>query len=151
ERDSQGNIISSLSTPAVPLRDSRFPTFDSGSEFSITSNPSGTWSYGSMTILGGTFTGYTDATPNATGISGLNIWNFGGLLEPPYLIGNFSGREINTFGFNLRPLELDMHPSTTRYGVTRWTAPLSGTYSILGAFRGINNGTPAGTTSDVHI
>jgi hypothetical protein len=110
-------------------------------DFSITSNPNGVWSYregvNSATLLNNP---YTD--------SSVNTWrgsNFSSLYGNfPYVSKNVSG---TTIGANWTTDLLLMHPSETLTpSVVRWTAPTSGSWNVLGAFKNVTS-----ATSDVTI
>lgn len=145
-------------------------TADAAADFSITNNPNGSWSYGSTSTLGGTFTRFTTKDPNQAGVSGMDVWSFGpqcsepcppGYLVPPFVIGNSSSVTIGSqFGFDLPPRSqppylLLLHPDKGgfhppfRYSVVRWTAPEAGIYTVSGLFK--NSDTVVGATTDVHV
>ena len=126
--------------------------FNAPRDFSITANPNGVWSYGATASLGGPLTLYTVGDPSSGGVSGMDVWSFGGFLSPPFVIGNSSGSTIgDQFGFVQPPDLLQLHPTLGTYSVVRWTAPSAGIYRLGGRFQGVNNGLPTGTTTDVHV
>ena len=141
-----------LSLMAFMLQPSLAATDDAVSDFSIASNPNGSWSYGWEANLGGAFTLYAvTGTPNGPGI---DMWlgpDSCGVAERFPLVGfNNTGAIINyAGGVSLPANMLTLHPSCTgKFSVARWTAPTTGWFSVVGLFQGIDT---RGTTTDVHI
>ena len=124
-------------------------SWDVASEFSEQSNPNGTvWEYGETVGLNGVYTRLT--TPDNTDAgniqgwqdmtSGANIWH--NMNEVDF---------INSVNIKVAPHGMSMHPAQNcQYAVTRFTAPVSGTYKISGQFFGLDdNGSQ--TDTDVHV
>jgi hypothetical protein len=124
-----------LSTPA-------FGGYDVARDFSTTANPSPPWSYGSELGLGGTFMTYTSSIRGA-----VDQWSFGGL---PNVWHNPSTVTVPQATNLTPPGGFGLHPGPSgEYSIARWTAPASGTYSIVGDFTGLDWYYP--TSTDVHI
>ena len=124
-----------LSTPA-------FGGYDVAGDFSATANPSPPWSYGSEPGLGGAFMTYTSSIRGV-----VDQWSFGGL---PNVWHNPSAVTVPQATNLTPPGGFGLHPGPSReYSIARWTAPASGTYSIVGDFTGLDWYYP--TTTDVHI
>ncbi len=124
--------------------------YDAASEFSIFNNPSGTWTYGYSTTLGGTFNAYQYKTNQF----GLDMWviNFNNPTNPhPSIWHNGTGSNITTPTAYQRVLAggLASHPGPNgEYSILRWTAPSAGTFSIAGSFWGDDQN---GDSADVHV
>lgn len=116
-------------------------------DFSASSNPTGNWSYGYTSTLGGTFNLFTVATTGCGGT--IDVWTTSSGY--PVVDHNSSGTTQTCSGTVSIPTDvLGMHPdSGGGDAVVRWTAPASGTYSIAGLFEGLDFVYP--TTTDVHI
>ncbi|HEX8071742.1 MAG TPA: FG-GAP-like repeat-containing protein [Pyrinomonadaceae bacterium] len=121
--------------------------YDAVTNFSIATNPSGVWSYGYTVTRGSApFNFYTDARVDI--IPGIDVWR--GNLDPdgsPVVAHNKTGSTIVSGSVTLPPDVLDMHPGPGgENSVTRWTAPVAGTYRVNGRFQGLDV-----TTTDVAI
>jgi hypothetical protein len=141
-------------------------TFNAAADFSIASNPTGPWSYGTT---GPTLTGPFALFPNVeigSGVdAGINAWagtesaTFGGLF--PYVSKNTTNTELTPPNVDLLPGEMVVHPAPDpafggdgAYAVVRFTAPTAGVFSLNTVFEGrapTNQGFPQGTTTDVHV
>ena len=97
-------------------------TYDGAVDFSITNgNPNGTWSYGTETAGGSTFTLLTNPFSNQYGLSWGEVWK------------NTSGSTVA----GVAPGQISLHPLPSfGPGILRWTAPagISSTVSIFGRF-----------------
>jgi len=112
--------------------------------FSDSSNPNGVWTYGMLTGLGGTFTTLPDTF---SALSGVNGWTNEATV--PLVEQNSSGSSI-TSGTDTYPVGwLEMSPdSSGDYAVVQFTVPTTGSYTIAGAFEGLDS---TGTTTDDHV
>jgi hypothetical protein len=123
-------------------------------------NPSGAWSYGYSTTLGGPFQIFTQFLPgNNVSLEGLDMWG-----DPALVDG--SGAHLPTVGINAtdttsNPIgtytvdarQILAHPGMSgQVAIARWTAPIAGTYRVQATFTGLSgfNGSPH-TTTDVHV
>ena len=123
-------------------------------DFSPSSNPTGNWSYGFTSTLGGTFNLFTTSTtqvpPNQLPCDGtVMFWTTPSGF--PLVGHNPSGMTVTCSSTVSVPNDvLTMHPGPSgAQAVVRWTAPASGTYAIQGFFEGLDFVGP--TTTDVHI
>ncbi|HKU20197.1 MAG TPA: PEP-CTERM sorting domain-containing protein [Terriglobales bacterium] len=116
-------------------------------DFSASSNPNGNWSYGYTATLGGTFIPFTVSGVGCGGT--IDLWTTSSGY--PVVDHNSSGTTQTCSGTVSVPTDvLGMHPDNSGGdAVVRWTAPISGTYSIQGMFEGLDFVYP--TTTDVHI
>jgi hypothetical protein len=131
--------------------------WDAGSDFSLTSNPNGQWSYGFETTLGGALTGFTVAAT----AHGLDAWatatNYPGEEATAYVGHNPTASTITYTTFSIPPNALQLHPGPAgQYAVVRWTSPfvVNTLVTVDGSFFSEDDHTtptPAGTTTDVHI
>lgn len=107
--------------------------FDVAADFSITSNPSGAWTYGWQTSLATPFQRSLLASQNDDGHPGLDSWLGGARSAFPrtfYQAGSFW-----------------LHPGLDgEVAVTRWTAPADGRAVVNGVFSALTT-----TTTDVHV
>jgi hypothetical protein len=111
-------------------------------DFSIAANPSPRWSYGWEAARGGTFNLYLSHSRGT-----VDVWTSAGL---PNLWHNASASPVVQATNLTQPGQLGLHPgSGGENSVARWTAPASGTYRIVGDFRGLDATFP--TTTDVAI
>ncbi len=114
-------------------------SFSAVGQFSTTSNPNGTWSYGYSTTLGGPFSLYT--IQGTTFFSNEVGWfgPFPNCCSPgsPLVVVTQAGP----------PQVLDMLPGAGgQLSVVRWTAPTNGGWDIVGEFFGTG-----ATSVDVHV
>jgi probable HAF family extracellular repeat protein len=111
---------------AHPLGASKLSYYEASLQFSDSSNPSGTWSYGYTKKVGGAFTPYT--------ISGV-VGTFDGWYG--YTLG---GNPLLVTDSNLTGTYLlTSHPGpNNEQSVARWTAPSTGTFDFLGFFYGLD-------------
>ena len=121
-------------------------------DFSITSNPSGNWSYGytpSDDIS--LFSLFTSSDHDRYfKITGMPIDKWQNQDSPhPLITHNSSDTAITAGGVFLPPDLLDLHPGKEgQRSVLRWTAPAKGVYRFDGHFQGIDL---SGTTTDAVI
>jgi len=116
-------------------------TFNAANDFSATNNPTGAWSYGYETTLGGAFNLYPDTEVS----SSLNIW-LNNSTPATTSSAQYNGTSNVVAG--LQPGHLGFHPgSTGQYGILRWTAPSGGSYSLATIFSPANSS----ATTDVHV
>ncbi len=123
-------------------------TYNAYDDFSTTSNPNGTWSYGTTPTLGGSFSTLDDPINWLSG--DLVGWGPAGAGDYPFVIVNPTATD-STYGYAAETMSL--HPSNSGdYAVLRWTAPGAGNYTIDASFFDVNGGSntdPA--TVDVHV
>jgi len=125
-------------------------TWSAVSDFTITANPSGAWSYGWEDFLGAPFSPYT--VTDTTSVPGMDAWLEDGTypFNPPYVARNVTTRTICYEMYCVPVGYLHFHPSSDdQYSVVRWTAPARGVYTLEGAFIGLDYGGP--TTTDIHV
>jgi hypothetical protein len=115
--------------------------FDVVGDFNTNANPTGAWSYGWSTNLGGPFQLLTYST---SPISGLDVgwWNDIALPGSCTVDKDFSGGTLQSGTALFDPDTLHMDPQS--YAVTaRFTAPSNGNYLVTGLFRLQDTGTHA--------
>jgi hypothetical protein len=128
-------------------------TYDFVADYSIASNPNGTWSYGWEPYRGGPFTlmnsGWTDYSWGTQ-----DVWSSTTAPSSPSIA--LAVTDINHPTIFVPAGTVNTHPGY--YGenaVVRWTAPASGTYQLEGWFTGNDHGwdwqTGVTTTTDVAI
>ncbi|MGA2136977.1 MAG: IPT/TIG domain-containing protein [Bryobacteraceae bacterium] len=110
-------------------------TWDAVKNFSDTANPNGAWTYGYASKLEGTFLPFTTNFTSGTTIGWSNngaFPNYAGLAldNTPYTLFN-----SNTIIIPVGVLALGIQQDAV---LLRWTAPATGTYSIIGSFQGID-------------
>ena len=120
--------------------------YDIVTDFSLTSNPNGVWSYLSYSY--GNFTQKFGSVPNL-GCPGVQGWQWSPVLESgaPYVMRNVSGASFQCGSVWVPTDTLNLHPG--KYGetaVVRWTAPRSGFMTISGRFQANDS-----TTTDVSV
>ncbi len=121
-------------------------TFDVANDFSIASDPNGVWSYGYSTTL----TGPLILNAVSGTINGIDIWQTPpSLIAPPSSFHNSTQQVATYITIPLQPGQFAFHPGPNdEYEKARLTVPTANTYSITGAFSGVD---VQGTTTDVHI
>ena len=109
-----------------------------GDQFSPSSNPNGTWSYGYKLTSSSAFQPFDAGSATARGIAGMYGWNASTLASEPHIYFNSTASAIGFAGtVSVPPRSIQMHPGPSGvFAVLRWTAPSAGTYSVSGAFRG---------------
>jgi hypothetical protein len=143
-------------------------TWNVAEDFSIDRNPNGQWSYGSTATLGGDLTVFTVTSTitfqvrhgavaqwNGTYLQGDELFPFVAKFygDPGTKVTVFSGTKEDP-GINLIQRGANgivMHPTLPGlgYGVIRWTARKSRTYSIRVSF--FSADINVGATTDVHV
>ena len=112
-------------------------TWDATRDFGA-SNPNGAWSYGSG-VMGTSFTLYAayDTDCAQEGVQGFVCWS-GELYEYDPMVGfNTTGGWLNWWTVVCPPNALLIHPAPNWQpadSIVRWTAPVTGTYTIAGFF-----------------
>lgn len=126
-----------------------FPSWEVGSEFNDTANPSGVWSYRSKATVGDVnapllTVPWTPAAPDELGWTNSRGFPLvGHNVHPTPFIGS-TGAQIPAHG-------LFLHPGRSgQYAVVRFTAPVAGTYKVSGQFYALDSNS-TGTTTDVWI
>jgi len=114
------------------------------SDFSLSGNPNGVWSYGYSTTLSGPITLFNTAV---TDPSGLKIWRTNSGTDP-FIALNPTGVPINYGTAVIKGGSLAIMPNTNTYTHLLWKAPQAGKYYLLGLFYGAD---PTPTSTDVHI
>lgn len=143
-----GAIVESTIAVSQPLPS--IPPNDAFSDFSLSSNPNGNWSYGYTNGLGNSISLHTTAETDF--VPGVNRWTTPALNDFYFMIAkNITGNPISLGTANYPTDMLWMHPSIPNwYNVVRWTAPVSGIFSLSGKFAGLDVVTSVADT-DVHI
>ena len=120
--------------------------YDVAADFSIASNPHGTWSYGTLPALGGSFNLLTVATNNFGGVSGWNQWSTAANTTPGIYKNNSTATVTNDTAV-VPPGTFVLRPGPgTAVSAVRWTAPSECYWRVTGRFTGVQ-----ATTTDVHI
>ncbi len=118
-------------------------------DFSASSNPNSTWSYGWSLGLGAAFT--LDTT-NTTAYSGTGLSGWLGAQHPdgiPYILHNGTANPITLSTTTYQPGQVAEQPGeSNQYCIIRWTAPSSGAFTIGAAFSPLSS---LGNSVDVHI
>jgi len=122
------------------------PQNDASVGFSTISNPSGVWSYGYTTNLGGPLTLHLNKGNNG----GFDYWRTDTLFQQvPNVIHNPSGVPVTSSTITLTPNQLAFQPGFFgEFGVIRYTCPTNGLFRLLTEFAGADVN---GTTTDVHV
>jgi hypothetical protein len=113
--------------------------YDAVRDFSITSNPSGVWTYGWESSLGAPLNLYT-VTDSST-FPGLSAWleTDMTMYAPPFVGHNDTDTTVCFMAFCVPPGYLHVHPgANNELSVVRWTAPTSGTFFLQGSVRGLD-------------
>jgi archaellum component FlaG (FlaF/FlaG flagellin family) len=124
---------------------SAFAVYDAASDFAITSNPNGAWSYGWSTGLTSSMTPYTASST----IGSLNFWqaNIAGDGNPT-VSKNTSSSTVQISSVTWDPGQMVMHPGPNgEYSIVRFTAPTSQNYALSANFIGRD----VITTTDVNV
>jgi hypothetical protein len=123
-------------TEAVPStpQPSQASTYNAVTDFSLSSNPNGVWSYRS----GGSLLSSPVIGSGST--AGWNEWWNGKAVPNSADIGaNVTGKTLTIANSIVMPTNvLQMDPEATGNVAVRFTAPAAGTYSIIGNFLGID-------------
>jgi uncharacterized repeat protein (TIGR01451 family) len=118
--------------------------FDVETEFSVSTNPNGAWSYGLSASRGAAFTLYDTPSPGP-----LEAWTSGATTHP-VVFHNTTLSTINPAGSNpMLPRTVVTHPGPSgANNVIRWTAPAAGTYRISSTWEGRDT---VGTSTDIAV
>lgn len=113
--------------------------FDAASDFSLASNPNGSWEYGSSTVPGSEFTRLSTKLSEDDNILGLGETTIV-YRARNRVTGDFSktispGNRITSVYINADNLTLRVASGSRN--VVQWTAPQAGTYRINGRFDGM--------------
>lgn len=120
-------------------------SFSASGQFSAASNPNVTWSYGFTNNLGEDFNLYTVGGPCCAPDDRTGWYKFLDGDSPGYPLV-FTNSYLTLIGL------LDVRPGPNgEYSVVRWTAPVGGTFDILGAFAGIQDCPNGAPDADVHV
>jgi hypothetical protein len=122
------------------------PSWNAANDFNASANPTGAWSYGWTSTLGGAFAAFGD-NPNFYGV---NWWAGGG--SGALVFHNPTSYALELSGtVYAEPGVLVAHPgSQGELAVVRWTAQSSGSYTVNAGFYGISKSGET-TTTDVHV
>lgn len=143
------STFATLLSLVVIARPSAAQSYNAAGDFSTASNPNGAWSYGWSSTLGSGFNLSSIAT---NGYAGLALDGWLGTSDAsgtPYVLHNNTTHPVTNAVSVYQPGQLAEHPgSQGQYSIVRWTAPISGTFSIAATFSGLSS---AGDSVDVHI
>jgi len=143
-------LLSTVLTILVPISElAAAPIYDVATDFSISANPSGPWSYGMTSTLGSTFTAYA-ATSN---VNGIDFWQAtSGSNTTPNVGHNATANTITFASTTFAPGQVSLHPGpANEYSVIRFVAPLSGSYGLSTTFNMRSNSPFATNSTDVHV
>jgi hypothetical protein len=117
-------------------------SYNAAADFSTSSNPNGVWSYGQESSLSGPLTLFTTvqtSTGNSSGPGTIDILSVSGFngLAALFYNGSSSTYDGGDPGTGIAPGVLAIEAGNPDYGVTRFTAPTAGLYSIDVSFFGI--------------
>ncbi len=122
--------------------------YNVAADFSTLQNPNGVWQYGESATELGAFSLYTHGVTTDVGLPGWNNATTG--THPPYVDYNNTGAQFTGLTATYSAGGLGQHPgSLGEYSMSVFTAPTAGTYSISGAFTGIDFHYP--TSTDDHV
>ena len=96
-------------------------------------NPNGAWSYG-YGVTGTSFTPYSLYSSTCNGIPGIACWHATSYQDIPFVGFNTTGQFIDWGTGVLPPDSLNVHPFADQDTIVRWTAPITGTYSVAAFF-----------------
>jgi hypothetical protein len=126
----------------------RVSIYNVAKDFSITQNPSDSWSYGWSTTLGGPLNLYPTTHQQYLGIWG---WYDPTLGNEPNVLSNITNMPSGQDRLTWQPGQLSLHPGPNgEFGDVRWTAPSDGVAFIKGDFYGSLN-TGGFLSTDVHV
>lgn len=110
------------------------------------SNPSGVWTYGTLSGLGGTFTADGVYETQCGGNTQIDCWRNGG-SDPNNLnvIRNHSSSTANYYTISQPTDYLNLDPQSG-YNVVRFTAPTTGVFGIAGGFLSLDAYNPGVST-----
>ena len=148
------SAVASLTVSNPPVRHE----FDLGADFSLASNPNGTWSYGYSEVLGGVFHP-TECTAIGVTDNGVPVQSrhFCGVGIPAVFHNGTTNTAISAYGqASLPPGTTWFYPGLTgrsqNYGVIRFTVPANqaGAYRVALALAPVADGPWQGDT-DFHV
>src|SRR5579884_137355 len=124
-------------------------TYDAATQFSITQNPNGVWSYGWELSTGATFTLYNTTATDSQGIE--RWWDAGHVDNGVPVFGkNSTSSAVSEQTWTVPAGALGTNPGVNgENNVVRWTAPAAGTVVVNGFFIGYDYVGP--TSTDVHV
>jgi hypothetical protein len=128
-----GVVLSVLALFLFPTWAGASLTWDVTTDFNISSNPTGVWSYGWKTAPDGALnlynTVYTEPQGSKLWIDSVHLDPFN--LHTPDVYKNLG----TTIAYRVAPGEVALHPSWLEEpSVSRWTSPVTGEVSITGLF-----------------
>src|SRR5262245_52994039 len=108
--------------------------FNPAAEFSGNSNPNGPWTYGYTASLTGPLPPHKTSLPATVAYTGgLAVWRTDLGSGVPAVWYNPISLKITSGTLAISPGELVLHPGpNSEFGLLRFTAPLDGTYKIIG-------------------
>ena len=139
-------LITLLGTTGPAACGSGSQVYSAADDFSASLNPSGAWSYGWSTSLGGALVLYDDR--GLAFSSPFEYWRRSG-QGYPVMFHNPHLENITNDNLFLPAGGLDLHPSNNgEFAIIRWTVLAAGVASIATVFSGNDTVAP---TSDVHV
>jgi hypothetical protein len=142
-----GLVLTVLASMAAPTRARADLIYDAASDFSLSSNPNGVWSYGDSATPGGPLILYTVAQSS----SGIDLWGSSGPFTPPW-VGHNGTASVVDIGSSVQfqPGQLGFHPGAGgEFSIVRFTAPMAGTFDLSASFSGLDFVGP--TSTGVHV
>jgi hypothetical protein len=138
--------VGCLCAAALPARADVI--FDAATDFSLTQNPNGVWSYGQSATLASPLVLYTNTVRE---FSAIESWNAGsGSFSNPSVSHNPLANSVTQASITYQPGQLAFHPGPNgQFSVVRFVAPTAGDYSLQSSFTGLDFVGP--TTTDVHV
>lgn len=134
-----GSAFVLLCPPAGVAQTQPTADYDAVRDFSITSNPNGVWSYGWQSSLGSPLN--LNTVTDTTTFRGLSAWLETGMTmyAPPFVGHNDTETALCYLSFCVPPGYLHLHPGANgELSVVRWTAPISGNFSLAGTVVGLD-------------
>jgi PEP-CTERM motif len=130
-----GLLIAAL--PVAPVLAGQ--TYDAVQDFSLSSNPNGTWSYGTLSAAtGGSFNVFTLTASNDI-YQGRELWGNGESFPDSAVVErNNSGATVQYDTITL-PTNLLRLDGQSFIDDVRWTAPTAGVYNVAGYFQRIDS------------
>jgi hypothetical protein len=127
-------------------------TYNAATDFSLSTNPNGEWSYGWTPTLGGTFTLNAFQATSGIDFSGIDMWQARLDTPPGYNPSVFhnGGATSQLLGLAVvAPGQLGLHPGPNgEFSVLRWTSPDDGSLSLTALFSGLD---AHPTSTDAHV
>lgn len=113
-------------------------TYNVANDFSITSNPNGTWQYGYKLTGSSAFQLFNTGVNNAFSVTGLQHWYASSLASEPHAIYNSTNSTVHfRTTVTLGAKSFQLHPAPNgQQAVARWIAPATDIYQVDAAFRG---------------